>query len=70
MTVNVTNPSVLTDQGNNFESWLFNIFCKLYRITKFCISKYRQQSNGLIERFYQTPSYFANNSASFIILIM
>ena len=41
---------VLTDQGSNFMSKLFQRMCKLFKIKKIATSSYHPQSNGSLER--------------------
>lgn len=41
---------ILTDQGTNFCSELFNRVCKLLKIEKIHNSAYRPESNGALER--------------------
>jgi len=45
---------ILTDQGPNFESALFQELCKLMAIDKIRTSPYRPSTNGNIERFHGT----------------
>ena len=46
--------SLVTDQGTNFTSKLFQDLCKLFKITKLQTSAYHPQSNGALERSHQT----------------
>jgi hypothetical protein len=41
---------ILTDQGSNFLSDLFNITCKLLKIKKIQTMAYHQELNGSLER--------------------
>ena len=43
-----------TDQGRNYESLLFKEMCKLLDISKTRTSRYRPQSDGLVERMNRT----------------
>ena len=45
---------VHTDQGRNFESNLFQAFCKVFEISKTRTTPYRPCSNGQCERFNRT----------------
>ena len=45
---------ILTDQGTNFESTLFQELCKLMSIDKVRTSTYKPSTNGNIERFHGT----------------
>jgi len=45
---------ILTDQGPNFESQLFQELCRLLVIDKIRTSPYRPSTNGNIERFHST----------------
>ena len=46
--------SLLTDQGKNFDSRLFRVFCKLLGVTKTRTTAYHPSGDGLVERFNQT----------------
>jgi hypothetical protein len=43
-----------SDQGRNFESFLFQELCKLLEVKKTRTTPYRPQSDGMIERFNRT----------------
>jgi transposase InsO family protein len=45
---------ILTDQGLNFESTLFEELCRLMNATKLRTSPHRPQCNGQVERAHQT----------------
>ena len=45
---------IVTDQGTNFESYLFEDLCKVASITKLRTTSYHPQSNGNSERFNST----------------
>lgn len=45
---------IVTDQGQQFESFLFQEFTKLLRIKKVRTTSYHSQSNGLIKRIHRT----------------
>ena len=45
---------IVTDQGTNFESYLFKDLCKVANITKLRTTSYHPQSNGNSERFNST----------------
>jgi len=45
---------ILTDQGTNFEGYLFKEMCRLLEIDKVRTSSYHPSGNGLIERFHRT----------------
>ena len=45
---------IVTDQGTNFESYLFEGLCKVASITKLRTTSYHPQSNGNSERFNST----------------
>ena len=42
---------ILPDKGRNFESTLFQEMCRLLDIKKVGTSRYRPQSDGLVERY-------------------
>lgn len=44
---------VITDQGTNFMSKMFNSICKLLKIKKIHTSSYHPQSNGSLERTHR-----------------
>ncbi len=46
--------AILSDQGKQFESELFNQLCTKLKINKFRSSPYHPQSNGIVERFHGT----------------
>lgn len=46
--------SILTDQGTNFMSSVFQNLCKLLRIKKINTSAFHPQSNGALERSHRT----------------
>jgi len=45
---------ILTDQGPNFESTLFQELCKLMAVDKIRTTPYKPSTNGNIERFHAT----------------
>ena len=45
---------IVTDQGTNFESYLFKNLCKVVSITKLRTTSYHPQGNGNSERFNST----------------
>ena len=45
---------ILSDQGRNFESDLFQEVCKLLDMKKIRTSRYRPQTDGLVERYNRT----------------
>jgi hypothetical protein len=45
---------LLSDQGAEFESSLFQQLCKLAQITKMRTTPYRPSTNGMVERFHRT----------------
>jgi hypothetical protein len=45
---------ILTDQGAEFESTLFQEFCRLMDIEKVRTTPYRPSTNGVVERFHRT----------------
>ena len=45
---------ILSDQGRNFESTLFQEMCRLLDMKKVRTSRYRPQSDGLVERYNKT----------------
>ena len=45
---------ILSDQGRNFESILFQEMCRLLDMKKVRTSRYRPQSDGLVERYNRT----------------
>jgi transposase InsO family protein len=45
---------VYTDQGSNFESNLFQAFCKIFQITKKRTTPYHPSANGQVERVNRT----------------
>ena len=45
---------ILTDQGTNFESDLFQSICRLLAVDKIRTSPYKPSTNGNIERFHST----------------
>ena len=45
---------ILSDQGRNFESSLFQEVCKLLDMNKIRTSRYRPQADGLVERYNRT----------------
>lgn len=45
---------ILTDQGPNFESELFQSICKLLSVDKIRTSAYKPSTNGNIDRFHST----------------
>ena len=45
---------ILSDQGRNFESGLFQEVCKLLDMKKIRTSRYRPQTDGLVERYNRT----------------
>uniref|UniRef100_A0ABD2X7Z4 RNA-directed DNA polymerase n=1 Tax=Trichogramma kaykai TaxID=54128 RepID=A0ABD2X7Z4_9HYME len=48
------SPSVLTtDQGTQFESWLFEEISRAFGIEKIHTTPYHPQANGMIERFHR-----------------
>lgn len=49
-----TPEKLLTDQGANFTSELFQEMCKLLRIDKLQTTAYHPESNGIVERSHQT----------------
>ncbi len=46
--------AILSDQGKQFESELFNQLCTKLKINKIRSSPYHPQSNGIVERFHGT----------------
>ena len=49
---------VHTDQGRNFESEMFQVFCSLMEISKTRTTAYRPSSNGQVERYNQLVTSF------------
>ena len=49
-----TPARIHTDQGREFESLLFAELCKLLGINKSRTTPYHPQSDGMVERYYQT----------------
>ena len=45
---------ILSDQGRKFESELLQEICELLDMKKICTSRYRPQTDGLVERYNQT----------------
>ena len=45
---------ILSDQGPNFESALFQRFCQIMGVDKIRTTPYQPRTNGLIERFHRT----------------
>lgn len=46
--------TIITDQGRQFESMLFNELCDLLNIKRWRSSPYHPQANGMIERLHRT----------------
>lgn len=49
-----TRLELLTDQGMQFESKLFQEACRLFSINKFCMTAYYPQADGQTERNNKT----------------
>lgn len=52
---------ILTDQGSNFMSSMFQDMCKLLRIKKLNTSAYHPQTNGALERSHKTLTEYLRN---------
>ena len=50
---------IVTDQGTNFESELFQSLCKVAKITKLRTSSYHPQTNGNCERSWSMRTKFS-----------
>lgn len=53
--------SLLTDQGSNFMSELFQRICQLFQIKKLNSTAYHPETNGSLERFHKTLGEYLRN---------